>query len=64
MFKTPNKTITPLDQPFAVYKRKLRNYAKRRKINDDTISDIMLYDSSKKQFFRHVIYRDYEVGID
>lgn len=54
----------------APYKKKLRRYAcKTKKIKDDTkvaerISDIMLFDSSKKHFYRYQVYLDNDIGID
>ncbi len=63
-YRTPEKKVKVMEEPLAPYKKKLRKYAKTKKIKDDKIPDLILFDSLNKHFYRYSVFIDEQIGID
>jgi hypothetical protein len=57
-YQTPEKKVKVMEEPLAPYKKKLRNYTKTKKIKDDKIHDLILFDSLNKHFYRYSVFID------
>lgn len=63
-YTTP-KAKTTLPEPVAPYKKKLRNYSDLKKIKEEKpISDLVLFDDTKKKFKCYTVYNDQKIGVD